>query len=50
MASTWLRRSPKASSLMPSATFEAAKRLYPKDLIEYRKGAQLLDRSGAGEG
>jgi hypothetical protein len=32
------------------AAIEAAKRLYPKDLIEYRKCAQLLDRSGAGEG
>ena len=30
--------------------FEAAKRLYPTDLMEYRKGAQWLDRSGAGEG
>jgi hypothetical protein len=32
--------------LMGRAAFETAKRLYPKDAIEYRKGAQVLDRSG----
>jgi len=35
--------------LMGRAAFETAKRLYPKDLIEYPKGAQVLDRS-CGEG
>jgi len=33
--------------LMGRAAFETAKRLYPKDQLEYRKGAQVLDRSGA---
>jgi hypothetical protein len=35
--------------LIGRAAFETAKRLYPKDLIEYRKGAMVLDKSG-GEG
>ncbi len=35
--------------LLGRAAFETAKRLYPNDLIEYRKGAQVLDRAG-GEG
>jgi hypothetical protein len=30
------------------AAFETAKRVYPKDVLEYRKGAQVLDRSGEG--
>jgi hypothetical protein len=32
--------------LLGRAAFETAKRLYPKDMLEYRKGAQVLDRSG----
>jgi hypothetical protein len=35
--------------LIGRAAFETAKRLYPKDRIEYRKGAMVLDKSG-GEG
>jgi hypothetical protein len=35
--------------LIGRAAFETAKRMYPKDLIEYRKGAMVLDKSG-GEG
>ena len=31
--------------LMGRAAFEIAKRLYPRDQLEYRKGAQVLDRS-----
>jgi hypothetical protein len=31
--------------LMGRAAFETAKRLYPRDQLEYRKGAQVLDRS-----
>jgi hypothetical protein len=37
---------PSINLLMARAAFETAKRLYPKDAIEYRKGAQVLDRSG----
>jgi hypothetical protein len=29
------------------AAFETAKRMFPKDLIEYRNGTQIIDRSGA---
>ena len=28
------------------AAFETAKRMFPKDLIEYRNGAQIIERSG----
>ena len=35
--------------LLGRAAFETAKRLYPKDLIEYRKGAHVMERAG-GEG
>jgi len=35
--------------LMGRAAFETAKRLYPKDQLEYRHRAQVLDRSGGGE-
>jgi hypothetical protein len=28
------------------AAFETAKRMFPKDLIEYRHGAQIIERSG----
>jgi hypothetical protein len=35
--------------LIGRAAFETAKRMYPKDLIEYRKGAMVLDKSD-GEG
>jgi hypothetical protein len=31
--------------LIGKAAFETAKRMYPKDLIEHRRGAQVLDRS-----
>ena len=34
-----------ANLLIGRAAFETAKRLYPKDVLEYRKGAQVLDRS-----
>jgi hypothetical protein len=37
-----------ASLLIGRAAFETAKRMYPKDLIEYRRGAQVIDRSGPG--
>jgi hypothetical protein len=30
--------------LIGRAAFETAKRLYPRDQLEYRKGAQVLDR------
>jgi hypothetical protein len=32
--------------LIGRAAFETAKRMYPKDVLEYRRGAQVLDRSG----
>jgi len=35
--------------LIGRAAFETAKRLYPKDRIEYRKGVIVLDKRG-GEG
>jgi hypothetical protein len=28
------------------AAFETAKRMFPKDLIEYRNGAQIIERAG----
>jgi hypothetical protein len=31
------------------AAFETAKRTFPKDLIEYRNGAQIIERSGGTE-
>ena len=31
------------------AAFETAKRMFPKDLIEYRNGAQIIERSGGAE-
>ena len=31
--------------LMGRAAFETAKRLYPRDQLEYRMGTQVLDRS-----
>ena len=34
-----------ANLLIGRAAFETAKRMYPKDLIEYRRGAQVMDRS-----
>jgi hypothetical protein len=36
--------------LLGRAAFETAMRLYPKDRIEYRKGAQVIERSGGEEG
>jgi hypothetical protein len=44
------RKSPRwrgaANLLIGRAAFETAKRMYPKDALEYRRGAQVLDRSG----
>jgi hypothetical protein len=31
--------------LIGKAAFETARRMYPKDLIEHRRGAQVLERS-----
>ena len=31
--------------LIGRAAFETAKRMYPRDLIEYRQGAQVIERS-----
>jgi hypothetical protein len=39
-----------AATFPEGQQLDAERGVYPKDLIEYRKGAQLLDRSGAGEG
>src|SRR5258706_12098328 len=39
-----------ANLLIGQAAFETAKRLYPKDVLEYRKGAMVLDKSGGGGG
>ena len=38
-----------ANLLIGRAAFETAKRMYPKDRIEYRRGAMLLDRSSGEE-
>jgi hypothetical protein len=38
-----------ANLLIGRAAFETAKRMYPKDQIEYRNGAMVLDKS-SGEG
>jgi hypothetical protein len=36
----------RASNLLIGrAAFETARRMYPRDLIEYRRGAQVIDRS-----
>jgi hypothetical protein len=34
-----------ANLLIGWAAFETAKRMYPRDLIEYRRGAQIIERS-----
>ena len=34
-----------ANLLIGRAGFETAKRMYPRDLIEYRKGAQIIEKS-----
>ena len=34
-----------ANLLIGRAKFETAKRMYPRDLIEYRWGAQIIERS-----
>jgi hypothetical protein len=39
-----------ANLLIGRAAFETAKRMYPKDRIEYRRGAMVLDSSAAEEG
>ena len=40
-----------ANLLIGRAAFETARRMYPRDVLEYRRGAQVLERSGppAGE-
>jgi hypothetical protein len=38
-----------ANLLISRAAFETAKRMYPRDLIEYRRGAQIIDRSHTNE-
>jgi hypothetical protein len=36
----------RASNLLiGKAAFETARRMYPKDLIEYQRGARVLERS-----
>jgi hypothetical protein len=35
----------RAANLIGRAAFETAKRMYPRDLIEYRRGAQIIERS-----
>jgi hypothetical protein len=34
-----------ANLLIGRAAFETARRMYPRDLIEYRRGAQVIERS-----
>jgi hypothetical protein len=34
-----------ANLLIGRAALETARRMYPRDLIEYRRGAQIIDRS-----
>jgi hypothetical protein len=34
-----------ANLLIGRAAFEKARRMYPKDVLEYRRGAQVLERS-----
>jgi hypothetical protein len=34
-----------ANLLIGRAAYETAKRMYPRDLLEYRRGAQLIERS-----
>lgn len=38
-----------ANLLIGRAAFETAKRMYPRDLIEYRRGAQVIDSSNNNE-
>src|SRR5271154_5405057 len=35
-----------ANLLIGRAAFETARRMYPRDVLEYRRGAQVIDRSG----
>jgi hypothetical protein len=35
--------------LLGRAAFETANRMYPNDLLEYRKGAEMLERSREGD-
>ena len=37
-----------ANLLIGQPAFETARRVYPKDLIEYRRGAQVIERSEPG--
>jgi hypothetical protein len=39
-----------ANLLIGRAAFETAKRMYPRDLIEYRRGAQVIGRSEPSQG
>jgi hypothetical protein len=32
--------------IVGKAAFETAKRMYPRDVLEYRNGAQVIERSG----
>jgi hypothetical protein len=34
-----------ANLLIGRAAYETAKRMYPRDLIEYRRGGQIIERS-----
>jgi hypothetical protein len=34
-----------ANLLIGRAAFETARRMYPRELIEYRRGAQVIERS-----
>jgi len=34
-----------ANLLIGRAAYETAKRMYPRDLLEYRRGAQIIERS-----
>ena len=38
-----------ANHLIGRAAFETARRMYPKEVLEYRKGAMVLDKSGGEE-
>jgi hypothetical protein len=32
--------------IIGKAAYETAKRMYPRDVLEYRNGAQVIERSG----
>ncbi len=37
-----------ANLLVGRAAYETARRLYPRDMIQYRNGAQIIERSDEG--